>query len=435
MAAKDDFASFMETSFSSESKRILRRLNKGDVVTGSVVQIGGDWVFVDIGSRADGRIASAQLEDDKGEITVKLGDQIKATVIDPHASGGPMLAVTLGKEEVDIDSLRFAMTSNVPVEGKVTRAVKAGLEVEIGAVRAFCPASQIDLGYSAELGIYVDSTFRFKIVEIRDGGRSVVVSRRAILEQERAEKARDVIEQLQVGHEREGVVQSIQKYGAFVDIGGVQGLLHISELVHGRVERVEDVVKVGETIKVRILEINKTESGAKISLSMKALQQMEEKVPEAIGTDEVLRGKVTRLTSFGLFVVTDKGEGLVPLQELPSAPGSDHRRAYPVGKEVEVVLLEKDPSSGKLRFSVSGVLEAAERKSFREYEVQKNRANESSDGLGSFGELLQKKLGVETRARTAKPARQERAAPTPVPPGPSSAKWSNIRRRKPLDKS
>jgi small subunit ribosomal protein S1 len=418
MTSKDDFASFMENAFSSESNRALRRLDKGDVVTGTVVQISNDCVFVDIGSRADGRIARAELEDEKGELGVKVGDRIEATVLDAHAAGGPLLAVALARDEIDISTLQFAMQNSVPVEGKVTRRLNAGLEVEIGVVRAFCPASQIELGYAADLSSFIDHSYRFIVLEIRDGGRSVVVSRRAMLERERAEKAKALEQQLEAGQDREGIVQSIQKYGAFVDLGGVQGLLHISELVHGRVERVEDVVQVGETVRVRILEIEKTKKGTKISLSMKALQQPDEREVAKVGADEVLKGKVSRLLPFGLFVETAKGEGLVPTNQLPLAPGSDHRRAYPVGKEVEVVLLEQEPSSGRLRFSISGVIEAAERENYRDYEVQKKAQSVGEPAVGSFGELLQKQLGV-------KPS-QKRKKPTPPSP---AVKAENARSR------
>jgi len=403
MTSKDDFASFMENAFFSESDRALRRLKKGDAVTGTVVQISNDCVFVDIGSRADARIARAALEDEHGELGVKIGDKLKATILDPHAAGGPLLAIALARDEIDISTLQFAMQNNVPVEGKVTRILNAGLEVEIGAVRAFCPASQIDLVYVADLSSFVDHAYRFTVLQIREGGRSVVVSRRALLEHERAEKAKALEQQLEAGQDREGVVQSIQKYGAFIDLGGVQGLLHISELVHGRVERVEDVVHVGERIRVQILKIEKTEKGSKISLSMKALQQPQESNVAIVGENEVLKGKVSRLLPFGLFVETAKGEGLVPVSELPLAPGSDHRRTYPVGKEVEVVLLEQDPSSGRMRFSISGVFEAAERQNFQEYEVQKKVHTEGERIVGSFGELLQKQLGAKSTPKRKKP--------------------------------
>jgi small subunit ribosomal protein S1 len=428
MTNKDDFASFMESSFSTESNRALRVLKKGDVVTGIVVQIGSECVFLDVGSRADGRIARTELQDENGDLKVKVGDRIEATVLDGRAAGGPLLAVTLGKEEIDISTLQIAMESNVPVEGKVARALKGGLEVELGAVRAFCPASQFEIGYVAQLEQFVDHIYRFKVIEIRDGGRSIVVSRRAILEQERAEKVRALEQQLQVGQDREGVVQSIQKYGAFVDLGGIQGLLHISELVHGRVERVEDIVRVGETIKVRILEIGKKDKGIKISLSMKALQQLEKKVQEKIGNDEVLKGKVSRLVSFGLFVETAKGEGLVPVQELPLAPGSDHRRSYPVGKEVDVVLLDHDASSGRLRFSISGVLNASERINYQEYEALKNEPNASNRILGSFGELLQKEFGKKAPVQKQKP-RQQNETTSDATCGSAPTSATKIQRR------
>src|SRR5690606_2255333 len=149
-----------------------------------------------------------------------------------------------------LEGLETALEAGAPVEGTVTKANKGGLEVQIGKIRAFCPASHVHIAYTPDISIYEGQTLEFKVLEIRDAGRSVVVSRKALLQEARELVGRETLANLAEGQILEGTVQTIQAYGAFIDLGGIEGLIHISELGHGRVDQVSDVVTVGEQVKV-----------------------------------------------------------------------------------------------------------------------------------------------------------------------------------------
>jgi small subunit ribosomal protein S1 len=387
---KDDFAALLEASYADGTSRAGRRLEVGQVVEGAVIQIAKDSVFLDIGTPGDARIPSGELTNSAGELTVKIGQRLRATVVDARADA-PLLAISIGRGgSVDVAALESAMASGTTVEGRVTQAVKGGLEIDIAGVRAFCPASQVELGYAAELESFVGRTLEFKVLEIRDGGRSVVVSRRARLAEERHERERDALERLAPGAELEGTVHAIEKHGAVVDLGGIEGFVHISELAERRVDRIEDVVRVGETVKVRVLSVEESPKGLRVRLSMKALKQPGNAQPAA-GADEVLAAKVVAVANHGVFVETSAGEGLVPVRELALSPGADHRRAYPVGREFNVVLLSRDAQSGKLRFSATGVSAVEERKNYREFSAR-GPSQASAGTLGSLGDVLRGKL-------------------------------------------
>ncbi|MCA9684447.1 MAG: S1 RNA-binding domain-containing protein, partial [Myxococcales bacterium] len=247
MVDDEDFAALFEQS--GGAKAGGRKLSPGDVVQATVVQIGRHAVFLDVGTRSEGEIDRHQLEDEQGRLTVKVGDRLRLTV----AKGGdkPTLVTRFGAAG-GVADLELALESGAPVSGTVTKAVKGGLEVSIGKTRAFCPASQVHISYTPDISIYEGQTLDFKVIEVRDNGRSVVVSRKALLQEQRAVAGRELLANLSEGAIVEGTVQTIQPYGAFVDLGGAEGLIHISELGHGRVEQVGDVVSVGETVRVDV---------------------------------------------------------------------------------------------------------------------------------------------------------------------------------------
>jgi small subunit ribosomal protein S1 len=386
--SEEDFASLMEASVKA-GRATGRRLKNGDVIEGTVVQVSGDSVFVDVGATKEARVPRGELEDRDGNLKVEVGGKLRATVVDANADT-PLLAMALGRSGIDLAGLQTALDTGTPVSGRVTKSVKGGLEVDVGGVRAFCPASQVELGYAADLAPYEGQTFEFRVLELKDGGRSVVLSRRALLELERREKEDTLRETLVVGADLEGSIAALSKHGAIVDIGGVDGFVHISELAHRRVERAEDVVNVGDRVSVRVLAVEQGDKGLRVRLSMKARAD----APEApsIAVDEVLTAVVVKAAGGGVIVSTAKGEGLVPLSELGLPPGSDHRRAYPAGRELQVVVVQRDASRGRLRFSAVGVARVEERKNFRDF------AQSSAGSLGSLGDVLRKKLGLPDAA-------------------------------------
>ena len=427
MAAQqdDDFAQMFEATAGTAAKTGARRVRTGQMVEGIVAEIGSDSVFIDIGAKAEARIEREQLTDKEGKLKVKVGDKLRATVASAGREG-ILLVVQLGKGGVDTQMLELAQQSGVPIEGTVSKAVKAGLEVEIGGVRAFCPASQIDIGFVQELENFVNQKYFFKVMEVRDNGRSVIVSRKAVLKDERENQARAVRERLIVGAELDGIVQSIQPYGAFIDLGGIEGLVHISELGVGRVDRVEDVVKVGEAVKVRVVALDPRGTGGdlKISLSMKSADQPEQ---AHVAADTMLVGKVAEVAQFGVFVDTEQGRGLVPINELGIPHGADPKRSFPIGKEVEVVVLSRDHKTGKLRLSIKGVAAAEERSNYKSFAQQNKKAAGGGKGMGSLGELLK---GLDVKL-PAGPRAGAQAGPASPSNGnqPAASRDDNRRRR------
>jgi len=403
-----DFASLLEGAASRGRQYV--RLEAGQIVEATVLEITHEWVFVDVGTPQDGRVERMEF---KAQLP-KKGDKLRLTVLDPTQEGARLTsALGQGGGNVDASALELAREGGTPVHGEVVRAVKGGLEVKIGDISAFCPASQVELGYAADLQVYVGQSHDFKVLEIRDGGRSVVLSRRAFLQDGARQKESELLATLKPGSDVSGTITSIQRHGALVDLGGATGFLHISELAAHRVERVEDVLKEGEQVAVRVLSIEPGDKGLRIRLSLK---QLTEQTIEPPKREEILEGTVSRVLNHGVIVDTEKGSGLVPLKELGLPPGADHRRVYPPGKQFKVVLLNRDSKDGKLRFSAVGVAGVEERRNYKEFSQTQPH---SQKGLGSLGDLFRQKLGLpdasEEPARDAARGAVATSRPEPAP--------------------
>lgn len=400
--SKGDFASMMEAGFSADKVQKSKALRTGEVVEGTVVQIGRDSVFVDVGATTEARIDRTELEDKQGNLQVKVGDKLRASVASVSDVTGPVLVMALGRGQrgqTDVSQLMAARENGIPVEGTVTKAVKGGLEVQVAGIRAFCPASQVDVTYISDLAPFEGQSLQFKVIEIKDDGRSVVLSRKALLEAARQNASREVLAKIEVGGDYDGVVTSLQKYGAFIDLGGgVEGLVHVSEIAHRRVEQVQDVLSVGEKVLVRVLAVEPNDKSPipKLRLSVRATTDAPVVVTPEQG--EILTGKVSKHTSFGIFVETPKGSGLVPTRELGIVRGADHRKLFPLDTEVQVVLVNAE-NGGKLTFSIARVAGVEERQNFRDFTREVATKREESTPMGSFGDLLRQKLSPQTAKR------------------------------------
>jgi small subunit ribosomal protein S1 len=415
--SEESFESLMRAAPSGPG---TRRLRVGDVVTVPVLHVASDWVFVDVGTPSDGRIARAEL-DARGK-TVAVGDELQATVVDPRPDG-PVLAVAFGHGTTGNDGqLELMKESGTPVEAEVSKAVKSGVEVMIGSVRAFCPASQLELGRVEDLSVYVGRRLEFRVLEVKDGGRSVIVSRRALLEDQRRASAASARERLIVGSDVEGVIQALGKHGAVVDLGGVEGFIHLSELAAHRVERAEDAVSPGETVRVRVLSVEDTPKGLRVRLSLRALaaatDTAKDKPPPA---DEVLKATVTRALPNGVLVQTARGQGLIPVRELGLPPGADHRRAYQPGKELNVVVVNR--AGSKLTFSATEVARVEERSAFREFSGSDAATVQTS--FGSLGDKLRQRFPEAAAAAAAAPVPAAPPAAAPAPAVKATAATQN----------
>lgn len=427
--ASDDFASLFESPSSQSSTRKTPHLDVGQKVEGTVLAISAGLVVVDIGGSADATLELTEFDDRP----IAVGDRIVATVAEARKDG-PRLTRSLGRggTQVKAEVLRQASESGTPVSGTITAAVKGGLAVEVAGVRGFCPISQADISYVSEPESLVGNTFDFLVIEFKEGGRNIVLSRRKLLEARQKEAQESLAKELRVGSVVEGTVKSIIKSGVLVDLGGLDGYVHISELSSTRVDNPEDVVRIGESVSAQVLSIQPSERGLSVRLSLKALSNAT--APQTPQADEVLAAKVTRHVGNGVIVSTSHGEGLIPTRELSLPPGADHRRTYPVGHELEVVLDLKDGRSGRLRFSVERVQQVQERKNFHDF-----GGSSGAGSLGSLGELMKQKLTnlpepsvTPTTKQPSAPTQPAASAqPAPAPPAASNPPTQPLSRKAP----
>ncbi len=325
----------------------------GDKVTGTIIQIGEHDAFVACGLRNELPLAVAEISDAEGKLTHQVGDQITAHI----AKGTDGLKLTMGLKLRDAgrDALRKAFESGTPVAGKVGDTNKGGFSIDLGGTRAFCPFSQIDVRRADDPSVFVGQSLKFKILEVSEDGRNVVVSRRALLQARREDEARETRANLSLGDALTGVVTRLVPFGAFVDIGGIEGLVHISQISHQRVGDPSDVLQEGQTVKVKVLEIQNLGQGRseRISLSIKALaidpwpETASAMIP---GTDTT--GKVTRLVDFGVFVELRPGvEGLIHISELANRRIIHPREVVNEGEEISVRVLDVDLSRRRISLS------------------------------------------------------------------------------------
>ena len=299
----EDFAALFEASIQA------KRLEKGQTTEGTIVAIGPEVAFVNVGGKGEATIEVGELKNDDGVLEVAVGDRIQATVV--STSGGLTLSRRLALGAATAQQLEDAFRAGLPVEGKVEEVVKGGYQVRIARQRAFCPMSQIDIVRTADPALHEGHVYTFRIIEFGEGGRKFVVSRRALLEEEQRARAAEIRRSIAVGAVMTGRVVSVRDFGAFVDLGaGVQGLLHVSEMGWSRVSDTSQVATPGQEITVKILRVD--EATQQIALGLKQLSADPwTAVSTAYEVGQVRAGRVTRLAAFGAFVELEPGiEGL-----------------------------------------------------------------------------------------------------------------------------
>ena len=351
-----------------EASARARKVAKGQVIEGTVVAIGKESALVDVGSKSEAEIDIAELKDDAGQLEVKVGDRVQATVV--STAGGLKLSRKLARGTATARQLEDAFQAGLPVEGRVEREVKGGYEVRIAKQRAFCPASQMDIRGAgpADAGRYDGRVFRFRIVEYKEGGRNLVVSRRVLLEEEAQANAAEVRKSIVEGAVLTGRVASVRDFGAFVDLGGgVQGLLHVSEMAWERIPDASQFVKIGDQLTVKVLRVDAEKQ--KISLGLKQLATDPwSTAGETYQPGQLRTGRVTRVADFGPFVELEPGvEGLIPLSESGVPREMDVKKAFHVGDDVQVVVLDVDATARRIRLSATAVERMREADEVREY--------------------------------------------------------------------
>jgi small subunit ribosomal protein S1 len=299
----ENFAEAMESSLD------FRRPESGELLKGTIVSINGDETYISYGGPTEAVMDTAELEGKD------IGDEVEATVVSTHPV--VRLSQKLAMKRASIGILRQARENGVPVEGKIGARNKGGFDVSVSGVRAFCPLSQIDLGRIEDPEQFIGKTFDFRIIEMSDDGRKIVISRAALLKEAAEAKAHEALSSLNVGDVVKGKVARIVAFGAFIDIGGVEGLLHVSEMSRRHVKSPKEIVQAGEEIDVKIIKID--EGGKRISLSRKELEADPwSNLGDTLAVGAQFTGKIVRKTDFGLFVEVMPGiDGLVHVSQLP----------------------------------------------------------------------------------------------------------------------
>jgi len=325
---------------------------KGKKIAGKIVQIGDNGVFVDFGGREEAVLDIAEIRDEKGELTKAVGDEIRATVV---SVGGGVKLTLKGRRPGNLPALLEAQKSGAPVEGKVTGVNKGGLVVRTMGVRAFCPYSQIDRRYIDNPQDYVGRKLSFRVSSADEKGRNVILSRRALLEEEAKEKADVLRQELSIGKDLTGTVARIRPFGAFVDLGGVDGMVHVSEISHTRVNNPADVLKVGQEVRVRVVKIeNLGAADERVSLSMKELEADPWKTAvEGISVGQKVTGKVVRIVDFGAFVEIAPGvDGLVHVSALASGRVGHPSEIVTPGETVSAWVVHVDEERRRVSLSL-----------------------------------------------------------------------------------
>jgi small subunit ribosomal protein S1 len=352
----DSFAALFEQTASSNPSPAARRRKGGprvgDRIEGTVVKVGTDSVFIELDGKQQAFLDAAELRAPDGTMTVKEGDTIRGVVLEADDREGYVrVGKTMGRAS-SVGELELAKASDMPVLGKVTGVNKGGLEVEIGGAKAFCPMSQVGAKFVEDPSTLVGQSLTFMISEIREGGKGVVVSRRAALQREANESAGETMRKLGVGLVVRGTVTGVRDFGAFVDLGGVEGLIPRSEIAHERGVSTSDALKAGDVVEVLVRDIKEVppaRAGApthKITLSLKALKADPWDGLE-LPTGQVMEGTVTRVVDFGAFVRLQAGvEGLLHASEL-GGKGQEHLK-WVAGQAVSVVVKSVDLVAKKI---------------------------------------------------------------------------------------
>lgn len=343
------FAELLESHADSPGKRV----HPGERVSGRVAQIGKETVFIDLGGKSEGFADLGEFLDEAGNLKIKVGDWVEMRVA--STKEGIHLTKGMKIQGADpFDMLREARENLLPIEGKVSGITKGGFEIDLSGIRAFCPLSQIDLIFTEKPEEHVGKRYSFRIMEIKEKGKNVIVSRRVLLEEEQERRARETLERLKPDVVWEGKISKLTNFGAFVDLGGVEGMVHISEIAHGRIQHPSEVLKTGQPVKVKVLKIETEKEGKpKISLSIKALEPDSWERGLGFEVGEIVRGKISRLTDFGLFVEVAPGvDGLVHISEISYDRISHPNQLFREGEGVEVLVLGIDPQTKRVSLSI-----------------------------------------------------------------------------------
>lgn len=318
----------------------LQSVQMGGVLNGRVVQINTDSVMVDVGWKTEGYIPARELRDDQGNITINVGDEIEVLVDRRDQDGNLVLSRDKAAKIKIWDDVKLACEQNTPVKGTVVERVKGGLSVDIG-IPAFLPGSQVDIRPVRDLDRYVGQSFLFNVLKYDRKRNNVVLSRRTILEKEREAEKRETLLHIEEGKIVEGVIKNITDYGLFIDLGGIDGLLHVTDISWGRIARPSDHFSKGEKIRVKVLSFDREKERVALGLKQLALNPWET-IKDKYPIHSIVEGRVVNLTDYGVFVELETGvEGLIHVSEMFWTREIKHpSKVLSVGQRVQVMILD-----------------------------------------------------------------------------------------------
>ncbi len=405
----------------------FRTIEEGEVVTGNVVRIDKDEVLVDIGYKSEGVIPANELSIRKAvdpNDEVHLGEEVDAIVLIKEDQDGRLI---MSKKRARFEKawrrIETAAESGEPVEGTVIEVVKGGLIIDLG-VRGFLPASLVDIRRVPNLDEYMGTKIETKVIELNRSRNNVVLSRRAVLEEERKEVRQQILDRLQPGLVVEGQISNIVDFGAFVDLDGIDGLIHISELSWSHVNHPSEVLSIGDTVKVKVLDIDRDRQ--RISLGLKQTQEDPwQRIVDTYNVGDELAGKVTKVVTFGAFVeILDGVEGLVHISELAPHHVESPREIVQPGDEIRVRILEIDSERRRLSLSAKRVEDQILPVARAAGALETDEPETEGDAASSSAEEQPQDAAPETEAPVAEAPVQDEpqdVAPAQAPEAPEEA--------------
>lgn len=394
---KEEYLRMLEESFQNTAE-----IKKGDVVEAPIVSIADQYLILNLGGKFDAYAEIGEFSDEKGVLQYKVGDTLKGYVVDKNDQGY-VVGKSLTKQYVDKQSILDAFEKKIPVQGKVYSPTKGGFNVDILGARAFCPVSQISLRPTDDTAQFIGKTMDFLVIECSENCRRIVVSHRQLAEINEKEAKDSALSRLNVGDIVTGKVMRMTSFGAFVELGGIEGLMHVSEISWQHVVKPQDELKIGQEIEVKILEIK----GDKIALSRKALQEN----PFTQALTELHEGdtiscRILRLHNFGAFAELKPGvEGLIPVSEMSRNRNIGHpREVLKEGALVEVQILRIDEDTRKISLSLKALQEDPWEKidELVKLETPFEGVVESSTNFGVFVTITEGITGLLPRSRVRK---------------------------------
>jgi small subunit ribosomal protein S1 len=398
---EEDFAAMFAASERAAGQARRPRFAIGDRVRGRVVSIGQEVAVLELAGGGEGTLETLELRDEAGQLTAKVGDTLEARVV---ALGEKQGFVTLrrgaGRGAGGRANLAEAATTGLPVEGVITGVNKGGFEVDVGGVRAFCPLSQVELRPVDDPAEYVGRRLTFRVTRHEEDrrGTNVVLSRRVLLEEEARGRAEETRGKVVVGAVLPGVVSAIKDFGAFIDVGGIEGLLPASEISFERSTRPGDVLTVGQPVTVQVMRVEKRDDPKRpeqVSFSLKALERDPwQDAAAQFGPGTTARGQVTRTESFGAFVQLAPGvEGMIHISELGAGRPLRHARdAVKPGDPLDVAVLAIEPEKRRISLGLAGREVGVDDEGRAAAARASGGGQGGKGGMGTLGDLLKGKL-------------------------------------------